>query len=713
MTVPDDPFIVAIGGERFDPKTRASVARRRANAGKKKLAQVLGVAVNELPGSDREACLIQFAEELDVETGTRFRELYGLNLTQGPDSLTFVEQMTPDTAKRVRRDLAIRSCIAYEPQLKIMSASYEDFVDELEVGLVDGESVEDIVGTLTRMGIDVVDKLDSRQYGGGVSLVVALGDKSLLDAVASLGEVSWVAPRPQGIDNNLHTAAVNQGGTPGTVDSHPIWSQGIHGEGMVIGVIDSHSIDMQSRFYSELSVGGVLLVPPGPTHRKVVSLQVRNAQTLPGFHATAITSGAVGDEDGRSGLNANRGSAWAARLAYSDRFRFETTPVVQPYLADIAAAEAVGARIHSHSWGTLGGAAPASYDQLAADVDGFTFANEDHLMLVAPPNSGDPGFQGGVVLSKNAIAVNATGAHGSENTIADGKHNLTGDGRRKPDMLGVGAGVVTAGVVTAGLNADGIVVPVGRSPVALNTPIAGATSIAAPHVAGAAALVRQYFTEGWYPNGKREVLNEFTPTGALLKAILLNATVNMTGPPGYPSAREGWGRLKLDETLHFDGDKIFLQVWDVRHIVGLFRTGATKAFTLSMPADAKRVKLTLVFSDAPGLATAVDPVVNKLDLEATEPAPSGIGYFANDFGSGKSRKRDFFASGVPPVQPNPADLEKNNVRQILVDSPAPGRWTLIVRAHMVHQTRTPRSWPGIPELNRSQGYALVARVELN
>ena len=54
-------------------------------------------------------------------------------------------------------------------------------------------------------------------------------------------------------------------------------------------------------------------------------------------------------------------------------------------------------------------------------------------------------------------------------------------------------------------------------------PVSG-NSFATPHVAAAAALVRQYFTEGWYPNGKREAKNGFTPSGALLKATLLNAT---------------------------------------------------------------------------------------------------------------------------------------------------------------------------------------------
>ena len=42
-----------------------------------------------------------------------------------------------------------------------------------------------------------------------------------------------------------------------------------------------------------------------------------------------------------------------------------------------------------------------------------------------------------------------------------------------------------------------------------------------PVVAGAVALVRQYFTEGWYPSGTKTPSSAYTPSGALLKAVVL------------------------------------------------------------------------------------------------------------------------------------------------------------------------------------------------
>ena len=75
---------------------------------------------------------------------------------------------------------------------------------------------------------------------------------------------------------------------------------------------------------------------------------------------------------------------------------------------------------------------------------------------------------------------------------------------------------------------------------------------ATPHIAATAALARQYYTEGFYPTGTRQPHHAFTPTGALLKATLINGTIDMTNEPGYPSDLEGWGIIRLRERrCHF------------------------------------------------------------------------------------------------------------------------------------------------------------------
>ena len=51
--------------------------------------------------------------------------------------------------------------------------------------------------------------------------------------------------------------------------------------------------------------------------------------------------------------------------------------------------------------------------------------------------------------------------------------------------------------------------------------------------------------DGFYPSGAPVMGDGFTPTGALIKATLLNSGVDMTGEAGYPTFLEGWGRALM------------------------------------------------------------------------------------------------------------------------------------------------------------------------
>lgn len=47
------------------------------------------------------------------------------------------------------------------------------------------------------------------------------------------------------------------------------------------------------------------------------------------------------------------------------------------------------------------------------------------------------------------------------------------------------------------------------------------TSMATPLAAGSAALVRQYFTDGFYPSGSKTSADAFLPSAPLLKAVMM------------------------------------------------------------------------------------------------------------------------------------------------------------------------------------------------
>ncbi|MEN0019544.1 MAG: S8 family serine peptidase, partial [Planctomycetota bacterium] len=188
------------------------------------------------------------------------------------------------------------------------------------------------------------------------------------------------------------------------------------------------------------------------------------------------------------------------------------------------------------------------------------------------------------------------------------------------------------------------------------------TSMATPLVAGVAALTRQYFTSGYYPNGEPTTQHGFVPTGALLKAMLLNATKDMTGISGYPNNTEGWGRLRANDSLYFAGDARKLIVDDVRHASGL-TTGQSQTRHFRVNSANEALRVTLVFMDAAAPAGATSAAVNDLNLRVI--TPTGETLRGNNLEIGVS---------VPGGSPDPI----NNVEQIRVLGPQPGDYKVIV-----------------------------------
>jgi subtilisin-like proprotein convertase family protein len=210
--------------------------------------------------------------------------------------------------------------------------------------------------------------------------------------------------------------------------------------------------------------------------------------------------------------------------------------------------------------------------------------------------------------------------------------------------------------------------------------------MACPAMTGAAALVRQYFTEGWYPSGFKTSADAFVPSGALLKATLTTGAQDMTGVSGYPSNTEGWGRINLDRSLYFDGDARRLAVLaDVRNLDGL-QAGEPAVFSLEVLSNSQPLRITMAFTDPPAAVLASNPVINDLNLKVTAPDGSTIYWGNSTNGNAES-----IAGGNPD--------SKNNLEQVLFTSPAVGVYTVEVIAAAVPQG--------------PQGFALVASGDLD
>jgi hypothetical protein len=536
----------------------------------------------------------------------------------------------PNFAFVARGSAAARAELAASPEVVWSGALHPAY--KLERRLLDADANDRSARRLVVVGFRGVERealeaqlatrkleLLSANFALERWLVVVEATAADARALAASDDVQWIEPEPQlELRNNNMTWAVQ---TNVNLD-RKVWNRGITGVGQVLGHIDS-ALALNSCFFSDPSGA-----PIGPTHRKLVFASSSGGDT----HGTHTAGSLAGDAAPVSGSTSERGIAFGAKLAH-------TTGLPTTTFASVAGAHAaVGARVHSNSWGDD---TTTAYNTLCAQIDALQWSDEQQLVVFSTSNS--PSVRN-PENAKNLLAVGATLNGAGANNLCSGGAGPTADGRRKPELFAPGCNVLSAGVSGC------------------STSVLSGTSMAAPAVAGAAALVRQYFMDGFHPSGAANAADAFTPSGALLKALLVNSGQDMTSIAGYPSDQEGWGRIELDNALYFAGDQSRLVVFDVPHAAGL-ATGQSASHAFSITSSAVTLRVTLAYSDAPGALNAANPVVNDLDLVLT--GPTGQVFLGNVFAAGVST-----SGGAPD--------KKNNLERILVPAPATGTWVLEV-----------------------------------
>ncbi|SDK02250.1 M6 family metalloprotease domain-containing protein [Catalinimonas alkaloidigena] len=617
--------------------------------------------------------LVQFHTSPDREARQRLQRRYRLSLMYYIPIFAYLERLTPATLDALRKDPLFRAAVRYEPAYKLSpTLGQTKFRTErrqaqeglwLWVVLFPDEAPDEVARQVEEAGGKVGAVLDDRKLQGMVRLRVQVPDASVLPAIAQLEAVQWIEEIGEIIEDNVNAATTIQSGTAGT---GTIWNQSLTGQGQVIGMIDSGPPDINHCFFMDTTNN-----TPNLAHRKVLAIRNANGDAA-GGHATFVAGCAAGDDVNNPGTHARRGGAWAARLVAGNNADLDVFGGSATLLSELNAAAGMTAFIHTNSWheNSVNSSNQANYTQRSVDVDTFTWNNEDHLVLGSAGNTGEE--QGAPGTAKNAICVSAAQADPNENNLGDGNPGPTADGRRKPDLVTVGCSIQSATVATG---------------CTVGPRSACATSYATPHAAAAAALVRQYYTEGWYPTGTQQAHQSFIPSGALLKATLLNSTRNMTGTGvgNIPDPNQGWGLVRLDDTLYFDGGPLNLRVWDVRNADGLL-TGETRTHHIDVASNAQRLKVTLVWTEPPSAASTTTPLVNTLNLQVISPGGTQT-FLGNQFAGGVST-----TGGTA----NTTD----NVEMVLINTPATGDWTINVIGTAVNVG------------NPGQGYALVVTADM-
>lgn len=397
---------------------------------------------------------------------------------------------------------------------------------------------------------------------------------------------------------------------------------------------------------------------------------------------------------------------------------FETTAegaiigLPEDYYSLFAQAYADGARLHNNSWGGPTGpqndleAAFGGYPYGSQRTDAFMWAHPEMLIVAAAGNSGvdgtpvglgfcsggdgviDPDSLASPATAKNTLTVGATEserpgegagdlfwfllgfcylnapinfdliANNANGMAAFSSRGPTDDGRIKPDIVAPGTNILSNRSFGAGAGTL-------WAPHDSNDAYAysGGTSMAAPLVTGAAALVREWVQSAWEVS---------TPSAALVKGVLLNTAVS-TAPGQYgtgatqeipfttPNAVAGWGRAALDFLhapepfgLWLDDARPGLQTGDVVTYDG------AEVRPLTVVTDTLPLRVTLVWTDPPASLSASKQLVNDLDLVVT--GPDGETIWGNDAAGGD---------------------RLNNVEGVIISQPALGDYQIQVRAHNV------------------------------
>ncbi|MCA9751199.1 MAG: hypothetical protein KC591_03340, partial [Gemmatimonadetes bacterium] len=145
-----------------------------------------------------------------------------------------------------------------------------------------------------------------------------------------------------------------------------------------------------------------------------------------------------------------------------------------------------------------------------------------------------------------------------------------------------------------------------------------------------AALVRQYLMEGWYPTGAPVPANAFTPSAALLRALMINSGNDNFAAYTFPDNNIGWGRILLDDILFFPGDTRRTVMADEPDGIA---TGEVREYEVYVSGSTEDLKISLVWPDPASSPAAGSNLVNDLDLVVTQGATTWLG---NVFSGGQS-----------------------------------------------------------------------------
>ncbi|MFC7534908.1 S8 family serine peptidase [Actinoplanes sp. GCM10030250] len=346
------------------------------------------------------------------------------------------------------------------------------------------------------------------------------------------------------------------------------WQAGFDGTGVEVAVLDSGIDETHPDFAGQIA--GTANFTPSPTIDDEVGHGTHVASTIAG---TGAASGGK-----------YKGVAPGAKLLIGKVCELEWCEESSILAGMVWAAER--AKVISIS---LGGGDTPEIDPLEQAVNDLT-AEHDTLFVIAAGNSGRRGTIGSPSSADAALSV---GAVDRENQLADfsSRGPRTGDGALKPDITAPGVDIVAARAK------NGVI----GTPAADGYTTLSGTSMATPHVAGAAAILTQQHP-GW--------------SSKLRKNTLVASAQPTEGVSAYD---QGAGRVdvarQITQTVSVDEGSVSfgIQAWphnDDQPVTRTvtYRNSGTAAVTLTLAVDGAPFSVAATSLTVPAGGTAATTV---------------------------------------------------------------------------------------------------------
>jgi subtilisin family serine protease len=607
---------------------------------------------------------LRLAQDSPEESGYYVVQFRGPILQAWKDALVAsggqILEYVPDYAFLVHLESGVRQTVEqmetvrwvgiYQPAYKLASALVAEEKSEQQtivIQLFPGEGTETVSTALQGLEGKTLDV----SIGERKSYIRAVVPTSSLPTIARLFAVQWIEPW-------LEPVLANDVAR-GVMSVSNVWNtHNLYGEGQIVAVCDTgldvgaNDATMSDDFEGRIVSAHALGRPP-------------DDWSDPHGHGTHVAGSVLGSGALSGSVAANHSYASSyAGIAPEAHLVFQSVLDAVGQLGGIPTdlntlfqqAYDDGARIHSNSWGSR---VNGVYDAQSFALDEFVWDHPDMLILVAAGNEGVDADANGVVdldsMNSPATAKNCISVGASENSRNSGGYNPGGpcatwgacwpadfaanpvrddslsdntsgmaafssrgptdDQRIKPDVVAPGTNILSA-------RSHDPAAGTGWGVFDTDYVYMGGTSMATPLTAGAATLIREYYSNQC-----------LAPSAALIKATLINGAHDIhpgqygTGatqetPSARPNNVEGWGRVDLENSL-FPASPT---KWFFFEETDGLATNGNRTLRYVVNDASTPFKATLVWSDYPGSG-----LVNDLDLTVT--APNQVTHYPNGLGS--------------------------------------------------------------------------------